>query len=83
MVHAPGTAFAALLEELTRLSDDPKYANLEVTSLSSVLWTRYGAGKLGILQLRPIRADEETPITGEYEEWEGKAIAAYLDRHNL
>jgi hypothetical protein len=130
-VHAPGTAFAALLEDLARLSDDPKCANLEVTFLSKkldedghkvvhdgahvaeirpigirvfdeesraflkqeferfpvlsilVLWTRYGAGKLGILQLRPIHADEDTPVTGEYEEWEGRAIAAYLDRHNL
>ena len=130
-VHAPGTALSTLLEELARLSDDPKCINLEVTFLSNkldedgqkvvdagkyaaeirsvgihafddetraslkeeferfpvlsllVLWTRYGAGKLGILRLQPVRGDDDTPVTGEYQEWEGKAIAAYLHRHNL
>jgi hypothetical protein len=129
-IHAPGTAFAALSEELARLSEDPKCSNLEVYLLSNkldqngekvvrdgmwaaetrpfgiylfdeetraflkqeydkspvlsmlVLWTRYGAGKLGILKLKPIREDD-TPVADEYEEWEGKAIAAYLHRHNL
>jgi len=129
-VHAPGTAFSVLLEELARLSEDPKCTNLEVTFLSNklgedgqkvvhdgkyvaeirsvgihvfsdetraflkqefdrfpvlsllVLWTRYGAGKLGILRLQPVR-DDDTPVTGEDQEWEGKAIAAYLHRHDL
>jgi hypothetical protein len=130
-VHAPGTAFPALLEELSRLSEDPKCKNLEVTFLSKkldetgqnivnegmhvaeiravgihvfdeetcallkreydkvpvlsmlVLWTRYGAGKIGILQLRPMQGEDDIPVAGDYEEWEGKAIAAYLERHNL
>lgn len=129
-VHPPGTAFPTLLEELSRLSEDPKCTNLEVTLLSSkldedgqkvihdgkcvaeirsvgihvfgdearaflkqeferfpvlsvlLLWTRYGAGKLGILRLLPVRGDG-TSVTGEYQEWEGKVIAAYLRRHNL
>jgi hypothetical protein len=130
-VHAPGTAFAALLEDLARLSDDPKCTNLEVTFLINkldedgqkiihegkyaaeihpigihvfdeetraflkqeyekfpvlsvlILWTRYGAGKLGILQLRPIREGEDSAIIDEYEEWEKRAISAYLNRHSL
>jgi len=129
-VHAPGTAFPTLLEELTRLSEDLKCTNLEVTFLSNklgedgqnvfhdgeyvaeirsfgihvfgdetraflkqeferfpvlsllVLWTRYGAGKLGILRMQPVRSDD-TPVTDEYQEWEGKVIAAYLRRHDL
>lgn len=48
-----------------------------------VLWTRYGTGKLGLLQLRPVREEEDTPVAGEYEEWEGRAISSYLDRHEL
>lgn len=47
-----------------------------------VLWTRYGAGKLGILKLKPIR-EGETPEPDEYEQWEREAIAAYLHRNNL
>jgi hypothetical protein len=130
-IHAPGTAFPALLENLSRLSEDPKCNDLEVTFLSNkldesgqkivnggmhvaeiraieihvfddetraalkreydkfpvlsilVLWTRYGAGKLGILQLRPMQGEGDIPVVSEYEEWEGKAIAAYLHRHDL
>jgi hypothetical protein len=130
-IHAPGTAFPALLEDLSRLSEDPKCNDLEVTFLSNkldesgqkvvnggmhvaeiraigihvfddetravlkreydrfpvlsilVLWTRYGAGKLGILQLRPMQGEDDIPVVGEYEEWEGRAIAAYLHRHGL
>jgi hypothetical protein len=129
-IHAPGTAFSTLLEELARLSEDSKCNNLEVSFLSNkmgedgqkivhdgkyvaeirsfgihvfgdetraflkeefgrcpvlsvlVLWTRYGAGKIGILRLQPVCGDNETPVP-EYREWEGKAIAAYLHRHNL
>lgn len=106
-IHAPGMAFPALLEDLSRLSEDPKCNDLEVTFLSNkldessqkivnggmhvaeiraigihvfddetravlkreydkfpvlsilVLWTRYGAGKLGILQLRPMLQGED------------------------
>lgn len=129
-IHAPGTAFATLLEELARLNEDSNCRNLEVCLLSNklghdgekvvrggmwvaeirpiqihlldeetraylkheydkspvlsilVLWTRYGAGKLGILKLKPVR-DDDSPVADEYEEWEGKAITAYLNRHNL
>ena len=47
-----------------------------------VLWTRYGTGKLGILRLKPVPEDGPS-VADEYEEWEGKAISAYLHRHNL
>jgi hypothetical protein len=47
-----------------------------------VLWTRYGAGKLGILKLKPVPKNGAS-LADEYEEWEGRAIAAYLHRHNL
>jgi len=48
-----------------------------------ILWTRYGAGKLGILKFQPVREGEPIPEQATYEEWEGKAIIAYLDRHKL
>jgi hypothetical protein len=63
------------------LQADQEFDKLAVLSVL-VLWTRYGAGKLGILRLKPVREDE-MPVADEYEEWEGKAIAAYLHRHNL
>ena len=46
------------------------------------LWTRYGAGKLGILRMKPTE-DGATFDGDDYEEWEGNAISAYLHRHNL
>ena len=46
------------------------------------LWTRYGAGKLGILRLKPAPEDS-AQVADKYEDWEGRAIAAYLHRHNL
>jgi len=47
-----------------------------------VLWTRYGAGKLGILRMKP--TENGAAFDGDdYEDWEGKAISAYLHRHNL
>ena len=71
-----------VFDEETRAFLKQEFERFPVLSIL-VLWTRYGAGKLGILQLRPIRADEDTPVTGGYEEWEGRAIAAYLHRHSL
>jgi len=47
------------------------------------LWTRYGTGKLGIQKLRPVSKVDSSEDPGDYEEWEAKAITAYLDRHNL
>jgi hypothetical protein len=129
-VHEPGTAFAALSANLTRISEDPKSSKLEVYLLSNkldqegenvmhdgrwaaeirpiginvfdgetqaflkqqfdkspvmsilALWTRYGAAKLGILRMKPTE-DGATFDGDDYEEWEGKAISAYLHRHNL
>lgn len=46
------------------------------------LWTRYGAGKLGILRLKPLSRDP-AQMADDYEDWEGKAISTYLHRHNL
>ena len=129
-VHAAGTAFTALSENLVRINEDPKSSKLEVYLLSNkldengqkvmndgmaaaeirpiginvfdeetraflkqqfdkapvisvlVLWTRYGAGKLGILRMKP--TDNGATFDGDdYEAWEGKAISAYLHRHNL
>ena len=59
-----------------------EYDNFPVLSIL-IIWLLYGAGKLGILQLRPMQGEDDTPVVGEYEEWEGKAIAAYLHRHGL
>jgi hypothetical protein len=127
----PGTLFAGFMEELARVFQDDKCANIEVTFLSNklddqgnkvvddnmyvaeiraigvhvlnegirqflkqeyerlptlsilVLWTRYGAGKLGIMKFQPIAENEPVPNEVNYAEWEGKAIGAYLDRHRL
>ena len=46
------------------------------------LWTRYGTGKLGILRLKPA-SEGSAQMARKYEDWEGRAIAAYLHRHNL
>ncbi len=70
-----------LFDEGTRAFLKQEYDNSSVLSIL-VLWTRYGAGKLGILKLKPVR-DDDIPVTTDYYEWEGKAIAAYLHRHNL
>lgn len=48
-----------------------------------VLWTRYGAGKLGIMKFQPIQENEAVPTKFDCAEWEAEAISAYLDRHNL
>jgi hypothetical protein len=48
-----------------------------------VLWTRYCAGKLGIMKFLPVSENEAIPEQVDYAEWETKAIAMYLDRHNL
>lgn len=48
-----------------------------------VLWTRYGTGKLGIERLTPAPEGKDHPAEPEFEEWEAKVIAEYLDRHDL
>jgi hypothetical protein len=71
-----------VFDDETRAVLKREYDRFPVLSIL-VLWTRYGAGKLGILQLRPMQGEDDIPVVGEYEEWEGKAIAAYLHRHGL
>jgi hypothetical protein len=48
-----------------------------------MLWTRYGTGKLGIERLKPAPDGKDNPAAHEFEEWEGKVIAEYLNRHDL
>jgi hypothetical protein len=48
-----------------------------------VLWTRKSTEKLGILKFHPVTADNPAPEAGEYQDWEKKAIGAYLHRNNL
>ncbi len=45
------------------------------------LWTRYGAGKLGIVRFKPA-SELGTLDRDEYDDWEGKIISAYVRRHN-
>ena len=59
-----------------------EYERLPLLSML-VLWTRYGAGKLGIMRFLPISKNEPIPEQVDYTEWESRAIAAYLDRHKL
>jgi hypothetical protein len=39
--------------------------------------------KLGILKFHPIIPGKPFPTAGVYEDWEGKAISAYIHRNNL
>lgn len=71
-----------VLDEDTRRFLKQEYERLPLLSML-VLWTRYGAGKLGILKFQPVSENEPVPVNADYAEWESKAIAAYLDRHKL
>jgi hypothetical protein len=71
-----------VLDEDTRRFLKQEYERLPLLSML-VLWTRYGAGKLGILKFQPVSENEPVPKHVDYAEWESKAIAAYLDRHKL
>lgn len=71
-----------VLDEGTRRFLKQEYERLPLLSML-VLWTRYGAGKLGILKFQPVSENEPVPLHADYAEWESKAIAAYLDRHKL
>lgn len=71
-----------VLNEDTRQFLKQEYERLPLVSLL-VLWTRYGAGKLGIMKFQPVAENEPVPTEVNYEEWEAKAISAYLDRHSL
>jgi hypothetical protein len=70
------------LDEATRELLKQEYERFPVISML-VLWTRYGAGKLGIMRFLAVSTNESMPQPVDYAEWESKAIAAYLDRHNL
>jgi len=71
-----------VLNEETRQLLKQEYERLPLLSVL-VLWTRYGAGKLGIMKFQPLAENEPVPNEVNYAEWEVKAIGAYLDRHSL
>jgi hypothetical protein len=50
-----------------------------------ILWARYGAGKLGISRFITVeeQAAKPTAEADDFIGWERKAIANYLQRHNL
>jgi hypothetical protein len=70
------------LNEDTRQLLKQEYERLPLLSML-VLWTRYGAGKLGIMRFLPLIENEPIPDGADYSEWEAMATRAYLDRHNL
>jgi hypothetical protein len=49
------------------------------------LWTRYGAGTLGILRVRLIKDGDDTQNVDDrdYDDWEHKVIPEYMNRHKL
>jgi hypothetical protein len=47
-----------------------------------VLWTRRSPQKLGILKFCPVTPDNPDP-TPDYEDWEKRAVSAYMERHSL
>jgi hypothetical protein len=49
------------------------------------LWTRYGAGKLGILRVRLLKEgnDPRSADERDYDNWEHKLIPEYMNRHKL
>jgi len=71
-----------VLNEDTRQFLKQEYERLPLLSIL-VLWTRYGAGKLGIMKFQPVAENEPVPNEFDYAQWEVKAIGAYLDRHSL
>jgi hypothetical protein len=71
-----------VLNEDTRQFLKQEYERLPLLSIL-VLWTRYGAGKLGIMKFQPVAENEPVPNEVNYAEWEAKAISAYVDRHSL
>ena len=71
-----------VFDEETRLALKREYDKVPILGIL-ILWTRFGAGKLGIQKFEPIKSRESIPNQAEYEEWEAKAINDYLDRHNL
>ena len=50
-----------------------------------VLWTRYGAGTLGILRVRLMKEGDDPRSVDEryYDDWEHKVIPEYMNRHKL
>jgi hypothetical protein len=71
-----------VLDEVARQFLRQEYERLPLLSML-VLWTRYGAGKLGIMRFLAVSENDPVPEHVDYTEWESKAIAAYLHRHKL
>lgn len=72
---------------ITGISDemeDTLKEQYEMSPLISllVLWTRPSTEKLGILKFYPVTPDNPDP-TPNYEDWEKRAISAYMVRHSL
>jgi hypothetical protein len=71
----------------TGISDEmqePLRQQYEMSPLISllVLWTRRSTQKLGILKFIPSTLDNPDPAP-DYEDWEKRAVSAYMERHNL
>jgi hypothetical protein len=47
-----------------------------------VLWTRPSTEKLSIVKFYRVNPDDPNP-TPHYEDWEKRAVRAYMERHNL
>lgn len=74
--------------EITGISDETREVlreRCEMAPLISllVLWTRPSSEKLGIMHFRPVAPGSSLPVEGEFEDWEKKAISAYVHRHDL
>jgi hypothetical protein len=72
---------------ITGISEETQEALREQYEMSPLisllaLWTRPSTQKLGILKFYPVTPDNPHPKS-EYEDWEKKAISAYIERHNL
>jgi len=72
---------------ITGISDEMQESlrqQYEMSSLISllVLWTRRSTQKLGILKFCPVTPDNPDP-TPDYEDWEKRAVSAYMERHSL
>ena len=73
---------------ITGISDEMRESlrqQYEMSSLISLLvvWTPpIHTQKLGILKFCPVTPDNPDP-TPDYEEWEKRAVSAYMERHSL
>src|SRR5439155_7665096 len=63
------------LDDVTYQPLKQEYERLPLLSML-VLWTRYGAGKLGIMRFLAVPKNEPAPDHVDYAEWESRAIAS-------